>query len=69
MAKVISLCSITLFYLSLTGALTRESALKADDPLTLDLVSTLQLKTKTSKPFFSGKLILFTHLEYEITPY
>jgi hypothetical protein len=44
-------------------------ALKADGPLTLDLVSTLQLKTKTSKPFFSEKLILFTYLEDEITPY
>jgi hypothetical protein len=51
MAKVISLCSITLYYLSLTGALTRESALKVNDLLTNDLVSTSHLKPSISKLF------------------
>jgi hypothetical protein len=53
MAKVIYLFSITLYYLSLTGVLARETASKANDLLTHDLVSTSQLKTKTLKPFFT----------------
>jgi hypothetical protein len=48
---------ITIYYLSLIGAQAGELALKADAPLTHDLISTLQLKPKTSKIFLHHKLL------------
>ncbi len=48
-----------LVLLSLTGALTRELALKADDPLTHDLLSTSQFTPTTSKLFLSKKFKFF----------
>jgi hypothetical protein len=43
--------------LPLIGVQAGELALKADAPLTYDLISTLQLKPKTSKAFLHQKLL------------